>query len=182
MTGVQTCALPISVPGPQGPPGAGSQGPQGPPGAPSTVAGPPGPPGAPSTVPGPTGPSSTVPGPQGPPGAASTVPGPQGPQGVGIQGPPGQNGQPGVCECPWQCSNVCGATLGVSTVGSGIQPLWAKCTVRLGRNPGVLNYVIDGTPVVYSHACPVGGCTTLETVTIDQGSTYCFMSLPDPAR
>src|ERR1035441_835756 len=98
-----------TVPGPQGPPGVGSQGPQGPPGAPSTVAGPPGPPGAPSTVPGPTGPSSTVPGPQGPPGAASTVPGPQGPQGVGIQGPPGQKGQPGACECPWQSRNSVGA-------------------------------------------------------------------------
>jgi hypothetical protein len=49
----------------------------------------------------------------------------------------------------------------------------------LGANPGILNYVIDGTPQVYSHAC--GRPCAPETITIDKGSTYCFMSLPDPA-
>jgi hypothetical protein len=175
-----------TVPGPQGPPGVGSQGPQGPPGAPSTVAGPPGPPGAPSTVPGPTGPPSTVPGPQGPPGAASTVPGPQGPQGVGIQGPPGQNGQPGVCSCPLTCANACGAVLGAGFISDpGPRPLWNQCSVTLtGPNPIELHYVSNGVPTIknfYCGAAPAWGCPS-QTISIDKGSTYCYLSLPDPAQ
>jgi len=128
--------------------------------------------GAASTVPGPAGAASTVPGPKGDTGATGAgLPGKDGRDGAN-----GANGTNGVCSCPWACSNVCAPA---SAALDARSPLWAKCTVVLGTNPGVLNFVLDGTPQVYSHAC--GRPCAPETITIDKGSTYCFMSLPDPA-
>lgn len=84
----QLANIPAGPPGPQGPAGAnGADGKDGAPGADSTVAGPPGPSGPPGSD-GQDGADSLV---AGPPGADGT----NGIDGVGIQGPPGEQGPAG---------------------------------------------------------------------------------------
>src|ERR1019366_4444437 len=108
----------------------------------------------------------------------------------GDKGDQGIQGIQGICptNCPgspWNCSNACGATLGVGTITGGVKPLWDTCAVLLtGPNPIEFHYVGDGTPKVYNFYCgkaPAWSCPSTY-VTIDKGSTYCYLSLPDPSQ
>jgi hypothetical protein len=179
----------------------GTAGAQGPPGAASIVPGPPGKDGVNGLPCDPSNPAC-----KGPKGDAClpTTPGCVGPRGDaclpttvgcscpptnpacrGPQGEPGV-GTPGVCSCPLTCSNACGAVLGAGLIGNaGPRPLWDTCTVTLtGPNPIEFHYVGDGTPKILSFYCgakPAWQCPS-QTVTIDKGSTYCSLSLPDPSQ
>jgi len=174
-------------PGPPGPPGnVGPKGDPGTPGTPGTPgpAGPKGDPGTPGT-PGTPGPA----GPKGDPGSPGT-PGlpclPSNPACVGPQGPPGPTGN---CTCPLHCYNLCNKIVTSGGISSFTvnerEAEWATCNITLrGPDPLEVHYVKDGTPTIYNFYCgqkPAWQCPD-HTLTIDQGSTYCVLGMPDPSQ